>query len=281
MKKNNIDWQGHRGCRGILPENSIPAFIHAIDLGVNTLEMDVCVSKDKKIIITHEPWLSSTICESKKQDIKINEHNEKDFKIMEMTAVEIKDFDCGSKGNPRFPEQQKKATHKPSLTELFENVEKHLKVNNKNPVLYNIEVKSYKDWYDIFIPKPEEFVDILVNELKSSGIDKKRFVIQSFDLDILRIMNKKYPEYTLALLIESEKNVEINIRKLGFTPPIYSPYYMLLDQGSIDYCKENKIRVIPWTVNEIKDMERLIELGVDGIITDYPNRIKGVRTEIE
>ncbi len=275
-KVRQIDWQGHRGCRGLLPENTIPAFIKAIDLNVNTLEMDVCVSKDKKIIVSHEPWISSAICSPINANVELNEGNEKDFKLMELTAIEIRDFDCGSKGNPSFPQQEKIKTYKPTLTELFSSCEKYIRANNKQLVKYNIEVKSYKDWYNVFIPEPKEFVDLLMNEIKYSGVNKNRFCIQSFDLDILRIMHQEYPEFTLALLIEESKDVEMNIKELGFTPNIYSPYFRLLNNESISICKKIGMKIIPWTVNEIEDMNYLIELGVDGIITDYPDRMSEV-----
>ncbi len=275
--KKNIDWQGHRGCRGLLPENSIPAFIHAIDLGVNTLEMDVCISKDQQVIVTHEPWMNHVICTPKDSSIVLDEKNEREFKLFEMTTEEIKNFDCGSKGNPRFPEQEKRVVHKPSLKELFSEIETYISENNVKPIKYNIEIKSYKEWYDVFIPEPEIFTSILIQELENSGIDKNRFVLQSFDLDVLRVLHEKYPNYILALLIESSLDVEKNIEELGFTPPIYSPYFKLLNEKNIAVCKNKKMKIIPWTVNEVEDMEKLIDLGVDGIITDYPNKIKYVQ----
>lgn len=266
-----FDWQGHRGCRGLLPENSLPAFIKAIDLGVNTLEMDIAVSKDHKIIVSHEPWMSSKIC-SDPDFVPVTEEMEKQYKLYDMDASMISIFDCGRRGNPRFPKQQPMDTYKPSLMEVFAECEKHIQNTSGKKVGYNIEVKSKPEWDSIFIPTPDIFSDLLVVELKASNIETSRFTIQSFDTRILQYIHKNYPEFTLALLIEYPyEHLSTLIDNLGFQPPILSPYYKLLTKEKIEEAHTRGMKVVPWTVNDSEEVKRLINWKIDGIITDYPN----------
>lgn len=273
MNKNSkFDWQGHRGCRGLLPENSIPAFIKAIDLNVATLEMDVAVSKDNKIIVSHEPWMSSDICLTPLGK-SISKEEEKSIKIYEIDYSLIAAFDCGSLGNKRFPKQQKLPVSKPSLKDVFLACEKHINKNNLNKVRYNIEIKSKPEWDSIFSPTPDIFSKLLVEELKVSGISMDRFCLQSFDVRVLKYLHANYPEITIAYLIEEpyEDILSLLEDNLGFTPPIFSPYYKLLSQQKVKTAQQVGMKVIPWTVNTKKEMEELRNWGVDGIITDYPN----------
>lgn len=270
-KTPKFDWQGHRGCRGLLPENTLPAFIKAIDLGVNTLEMDVAVSKDNKIIVSHEPWMSSKIC-TDPDFVPVSEELEKKYKLYGMSAAMISIFDCGRRGNPRFPQQQALETHKPSLLEVFAHCEDHILSKGKNMIAYNIEVKSKPEWDSIYTPTPDVFADLLVAEIKNSGIEISRFTIQSFDMRILRHMHKNHPQFTLALLIEHPyEHLSSLIDSLGFQPPILSPYYQLLNKKKIGEAHKRGMRVVPWTVNEAEDIKKLIDWKIDGIITDYPN----------
>jgi glycerophosphoryl diester phosphodiesterase len=270
-KAPKFDWQGHRGCRGLLPENTLPAFIKAIDLGVNTIEMDVAVSNDNKIIVSHEPWMSSKIC-TDPDFVPVSEDMEKQYKLFDMNLGMISIFDCGRRGNFRFPQQQSMETHKPSLEEVFTHCEKHILSKGKSKIGYNIEVKSKPEWDSIYTPTPDIFADLLVAEIKASGIEIPRFTIQSFDMRILRHMHKKHPKFTLALLIEHPyEHLSTLIDSLGFQPPILSPYYKLLDKVKINEAHQKGMRVVPWTVNEVEEVKKLIGWKIDGIITDYPN----------
>ena len=104
--KKSIDYQGHRGCRGLLPENTIPAFKKALDLGVKTLEMDVVITKDKQVILSHEPWFSHEIALDPEGN-PIQLETETSHRIYQMTFEETQNYDVGSKDHPRFPEQEK------------------------------------------------------------------------------------------------------------------------------------------------------------------------------
>lgn len=270
-----IDWQGHRGARGLLPENTIQAFIKALEFpAVTTLELDVVVSKDQQIIISHEPWFSAAIC-SHPDGRPVTEEEEKDLRIYDLTYEQIKAFDCGSRGNERFPDQQKQAAFKPSLMDMVSNVEAHCEKNQLKRPNYNIELKSHPDGYGSMIPPPDTFVTLLLDELDLLSL-KSRVTLQSFDLNILREIQRQDSSYTTALLIENLKNVDQNLDELGYLPNIYSPHWGLLNDTIIQHLHDKGIRVIPWTVNDPQVMKRLVEQGVDGIITDYPNLIPSI-----
>ncbi len=271
----SLDIQGHRGARGLLPENTIPAFIRAIDEGVQTLELDVVITKDKKVLVSHEPYMSSSIC-SKPDGSGISSEESNALNIYQMTYEQIKSYDCGSKGNPRFPKQEKMAVSKPLLINLISQVEAYLKKNGLSKVAYNIELKSSPKGDNVYHPGVEEFSTI-VYDLLAASLPMDRFNIQSFDFRILKYWHTTYPKVRLAALIENGKGVEANLRDLGFTPNIYSPYHILLNKEMISFCQQKNMKVIPWTVNERSAMERLVEMGVDGIITDFPDRAKDLR----
>ncbi|MBX2960865.1 MAG: glycerophosphodiester phosphodiesterase [Cyclobacteriaceae bacterium] len=286
-----FDLQGHRGARGIKPENTIPSMIEALKAGVTTLEMDVVITKDKQVILSHEPWLSSEIC-LKPGGEEIVRSEEKSLNIYQLLYDEVKQYDCGSKGNSKFPEQEKLASSKPLLSDVIIAVEDYIKNFSLYEVDYNIEIKSTPEEDDVYHPKPEQFSD-LVYQVIDQHLPWERVVIQSFDFRVLKYWNKKYPHVRLACLVANTKSPEKNIQELGFIPSVYSPYYKLLKKENVDYLhtlqatfkpqlpvnqapnganSTLRVRVIPWTVNEVEEMKALRAMGVDGLITDYPNR---------
>ncbi len=267
--EKEIDLQGHRGARGLMPENTIPAFIKALDLGVNTLEMDVVITKDQKVLLSHEAFMSSEIClDSLGQAIP--DSLAKFLNIYEMTAEEVQKYDCGSKPFARFPKQQKLKVSKPLLSTVIDTVEAYIAAKNLPPVSYNIETKSVPNGDDRYHPKPDDFVRLLLEVVKEKGI-LDRTIIQSFDPRTLQSTKKLEKGAVVALLVYNEDGYEANIERLGFMPEIYSCYFPLVTDSLMDYAQSQKMKVIPWTVNDTADMNRMIEMGVDGIITDYPD----------
>lgn len=265
-----FDVQGHRGCRGLRPENSIPAMLLALDSGVTTLEMDVVVTLDKQLVLSHEPWMSASIC----LDAEGKELNPKDslkHNIYKLTYEQVRQYDCGSKGNERFPEQLKMASYKPLLKDVIVAVENHIKNHTKYEVDYNIEIKSDPKGDNKFHPKPEEFSK-LVHDLLDEYIPMSRVVIQSFDFRVLKVWHEQYPEIRLAALVENKKSISSNLKDLGFNPTIYSPYYKFVTPELVKSCHDRKMRLIPWTVNDEREMLSLKGMGVNGFITDYPDR---------
>ncbi len=266
-----FDKQGHRGCRGLMPENTIPAMLHALSLGVTTLEMDVVFTKDSVAILSHEPFFNHEIT-TKPGGGFIEEKDEKNYNIFKMTFAETQQYDVGMKPHPRFPQQQKIAVHKPSLAALFDSVKTYMMTRRRPFPYFNIETKTQPATDNIYHPAPEAFVDMLMKV-----IDEKQFrdfvTIQSFDIRTLQYLHKKYPTVSTALLIEDydKRSLQEQLKTLGFTPSIYSPHYSLITDDLIKKCHEQNIKVIPWTVNDKKEIERLKAMGVDGIISDYPN----------
>lgn len=266
-----FDKQGHRGCRGLMPENTIPAMINAIGLGVTTLEMDVVITKDKKVILSHEPWFGQEIT-TKPDGSYMGPREERKYNIYWMTYEETKTFDVGMKPHPRFPQQQKMKVTKPLLADVIDSVNKEMMTRRRPFPFYNIETKTNPDGDGVFHPKPEEFVELLIAVIKEKRIEEL-VIIQSFDFRTLKYLHQKYPDIKTAALVEAtdKRTIDDIKNELGFTPTIYSPAYQLVNERLIKKCHEQNIKVIPWTVNEKAKIEELKKMGVDGIITDYPN----------
>ncbi|MEJ7643455.1 MAG: glycerophosphodiester phosphodiesterase [Chryseolinea sp.] len=267
-----FDIQGHRGARGLMPENTIPAFLMALDSGVTTIELDVVITSDKQVVVSHEPWVSGAIClDTAGNDISSKE--EKKYNIYRMTYEDLQKFDCGSKENLKFPQQQKFQVAKPLLRDVITAVENRIKSYGSYEVDYNVEIKSTPETDKKFHPGIEEYSD-LVYSVIDEYIPLDRLVIQSFDVRVLKYWHVKYPEIRLAALIENTKSIDANLSALGFNPAVYSPDFKLLSREKVQQLHQLNLRVVPWTVNEVADMLSLKGMGVDGIITDYPNRAK-------
>jgi glycerophosphoryl diester phosphodiesterase len=254
--------------RGLFPENSILGFLKALELGVNTLELDIVMSGDTQLVVSHEPFISSAICQYP-GGRQIPKETEKELNMYHMTYNEIKAFDCGSLLNQDFLLQEKSRVSKPLLTEVLDTVEQVATAKGQL-IHYNIELKSELALEGIYHPEVAVFCEAAYQAINNQ-VDWPRITIQSFDFRILRYFNKHYPEVQLALLIENELSWELNIDSLGFKPEIYSCDYALLSAETISELQEINMKVIPWTVNDSIDMRQLIHWGVNGLITDYPN----------
>ena len=267
----SIDIQGHRGARGLLPENSVPGFIRALELGVTTLEMDVVISKDGQVVLSHEPWFSHEIC-TQPDGSPITQEEEETYNLYQLTYEEIRQFDCGMKGNARFPNQQSMSLYKPTLVEVISASERYVEETGRPEVAYNIETKSHPSRDHIFHPPPDTFTQRVVDVIITQGIED-RAILQSFDVRTLQVAHKIAPNLQLALLVGSHEdmNMEAFLEYLGFTPAIYSPYYQLVDAAVVEMAHEKGMKIIPWTINTLEEMQELHTMGVDGIITDYPD----------
>jgi glycerophosphoryl diester phosphodiesterase len=266
-----FDWEGHRGARGLMPENSLPAFHKALELSVTTLEMDVTITKDKKVIVSHEPWMSPSIClDSAGNDIQAE--NGMKFNLYQMTYEEISQYDCGSKDYFSFPSQEKIAVNKPLLSDVFRLAEKYCRDYNRNLPYYNIEIKSQVEWDEVFHPGISEYCNLVYNVI-NDFVPVERVIIQSFDIRALNYFHNTYPKVKLSFLVENDGSPSKAIKILGFNPSVYSPDFHSLKPEDVQWLHSNMIKVVPWTVNDTEEMKRLIDMGVDGIITDYPDRI--------
>ncbi|PSQ61256.1 MAG: glycerophosphodiester phosphodiesterase [Bacteroidetes bacterium QH_10_64_19] len=274
---NDVDLQGHRGARGLAPENTIPAFRRALELGVTTLEMDVVISGDGQVVVSHEPWMSHEICSlSSGEPVPANEarsHN-----LYRMTYAEIEQYDCGRRQHPDFPQQDTQPTVKPLLRDVIAMAESYVAKHDRPPVFYNVEIKSRPDWDGTFHPEPEEFARRVLNVVREGGA-AARTTIQSFDVRALRVARRlrldraEETGVQLALLVVdgTADSLPDQVERLGFTPAVYSPGHRSVDAALLRAAHDRGLRVVPWTVNDRREMQRLIRLGVDGLITDYPD----------
>ena len=274
MPDIQFETQGHRGCRGLMPENTIPAMINALDLGVTTLEMDAVITKDNKVVMSHEPFFNHEIT-SKPDGSYVTEPEEKSLNIFLMTYDEVKKYDVGIKPHPRFPKQKKMNVVKPLLSDLLDSVQNYV-ASHKRPLPYfNIETKATPATDNVYHPEPAKFVETLMSVIKEKRI-QEMVIIQSFDLRTLQYLHDKYPSVKTAMLIEDydKRGLKDQLKALGFLPTIYSPEYSLVTEDLVKSCHGQKIKVIPWTVNDKVTMDKLKALGVDGIISDYPDLFK-------
>lgn len=273
-----LDLQGHRGARGLFPENTLDAFAYAYSLPeVTTLELDVVVSADGKIIVSHEPWLNPDIC---LVDSAMVANNPRRFNIFKMTADSVKTFDCGSKANLRFPEQHSRPAYKPELWEVFALIAAESATQNKPWPNFNIETKTRPEGDGKFHPGPRVFMGLLASELRKAMAQypeaelERKITIQSFDGRTLAALHNEFLGVKSCLLVEGAADPEKEMEAMGFAVDIYSPNYELVTPELLQWCHFRRINVIPWTVNEIEDMQRLVDMGVDGLISDYPNKFK-------
>lgn len=269
-----FDLQGNRGARGIMPENTIRGMFRAIDLGAMTLTMNAVITKDKKVILSQEPYFNHEF--SLKPDGKpISLKEQKNFNIYKMDYSEVQKFDVGSKVHSRFPYQEKYRAHKPLLEETIDSVEAYVKAHKLLKPAYSIETKTIPKGDNEFQPEPGEFVELIMEVVNRKKLSK-RVTIQSFDIRTLQYLHEHYPKIKTALMIDEKVDFEQNLDDLGFKPTVYSPYSVLVGKGLVERCHEAGIQIIPWTVNSEKDLRYLMALGVDGVITDYPNLYKKV-----
>lgn len=268
-----LDVQGHRGCRGVMPENTLEAFTYAIkEYDVTTLELDLCVSKDLELVVSHEPFFNHEIASL--DGVRIEESKQLQHNLYSMDYEQIKNYDVGSVTHPKFPDQENMPAIKPLLRDVVAVAEK------LNPdIQYNIEIKRKPKMDEYYHPKYDQFADLVVREVDRLGI-KSRTVIQCFDIETLRYLHEHYKSYTLSYLVEYGDDAKGNFEKLGFLTAVYSPYYKILTSADIAYCHDHDITVIPWTLNDKKDIKKYIDMGVDGIISDFPGRVNQVIEEL-
>ena len=270
VMNTTFDKQGHRGSRGLMPENTIPAMLLAIDLGVTTLEMDVVISKDEAVVVSHDPYFHENITTTPDGRTLAKGEGVKHL-LYQMDYDSIMKYDVGMKPHPDFPRQKKMEAFKPMLVELLHATEDYAREKGKT-IAYNIEVKSKKETDGKRHPPIEKFVDLVIEAIKAEDVTE-RTTIQSFDPRALQVMHRKYPAITTSLLIEGndKRSLQQQLQELGYTPQVYSPHFSLVTPALLQSCHEKGMRVIPWTVNSLEDMKRLKSMGVDGIISDYPD----------
>ncbi|MBA3971441.1 MAG: glycerophosphodiester phosphodiesterase [Bacteroidetes bacterium] len=243
------------------------AFKEAIKAGANYIELDVVISKDSQVVVSHEPWFNSKTC-TNPTGKKVKRRNKQN--IYHLTYSEIKKYDCGKRGNEKFPEQIKVAAYKPLLSEVIEEMEAYAKANNLPPVHYNIEIKNNRMGDRKYHPAPQVFTSLVYNVIKQYSINE-RVIIQSFDTRCLALVHKIDPSIKTGLLIANLRSVNHNLKKLGFIPSYYNPAMKICKTKTIKNAHAKGCKVAVWTVNSESDMKRMIKMGANGIITDHPD----------
>lgn len=262
--------EAHRGGRGLVPENTILAMKDAMSYpNVTTLEMDTHITKDGKVVVTHDDYLSpGFMLTPEGKEIPASEA--KKYNVFKMDYGLLKTFDIGTKFHKDFPQQKKMKTYIPLLADLIDSVQNEIKVKNTKQYFYNIETKCSAKGDEVTNPTPEVFVRLLMEVIKSKKIEQY-VVIQSFDKRTIQIINKKYPKIRTSFLVANKKTYEENVADLGYKPFILSPAYPMVNAEMIKKAHADGVKVIPWTVNTAKEIGELKALGVDGIISDYTN----------
>lgn len=267
-----VDVQAHRGGAGLMPENTIEAMKHALDMGVNTLELDLQVSKDGLVVVSHDPYFHHRYA-IRPDGSYIQKEDPKEY-IYTMPYSEVTKYDVGSRPSEVWPEKACVKTVKPLAEDLIDFVENYTKEMGYSPVRYNIEIKSKdaagegQNW-----PTYDRFVSECCKLLHSKHLGD-RLVVQSFDVRALNYMNEKYPEFILSYLVDAKApDFETYMAKLDFTPQWLSPHHSITDEALVEKCREKGMKIVPWTVDKPEDIKRILDLKVDAIISNYPDRV--------
>jgi len=291
----SLDLQGHRGARGVMPENTLPGFAYTLTTGVTTLEFDLGVSKDGTVIVNHNRTLSPALVRG--GDGKYVSKDAPAF--VSLTLEQIKSYDVGSvdpnsRYRGRFADQkQMNGVPIPTLAEVFDLAKKA----GNDIVRFNIETKLHPEKPGETLA-PEAFAAAVLDVVKAHGLTD-RVTIQSFDWRTLTAVQKAAPAVTTAYLSAQQKWLDnIALGKDGASPwtagldiddftslpdmvakaggDVWSPFHGDVDQAAIDRAHELGLKVKVWTVNDAARMEELIGMGVDGIITDFPAMLREV-----
>jgi len=262
-----FDLQGHRGARGHAPENTLPAFELALGMGVDTLELDVGVTRDGVVVIHHDRRLNPDVARG--PDGKWV--SAPAATIHSLTYEQVKTYDVGrirpgSEYAARFPNQKPKdGTLIPRLSELF-------KLTGDSRVRFNIETKLAPEAPQETLA-PEPFARALIAEVRKAGV-AGRTTIQSFDFRTLAVVQREAPEIRTAYLTTGKKGAAVPAMVHEAGGAIWSPNFQDLDPAALAAARAKGLRVIPWTVNEPADIARVLAMKVDGMISDYPDRVR-------
>ena len=285
-----FDAQGHRGARGLAPENTLPAFERALEVGVTTLELDIGGTADGVVVVAHDPYLNPAIT----RDASGQWLKDKGPTLSSLTFTQLQAYDVG-RINPETPygktfssQVPRDGTRVPALAALFALV----KARGADEVRFNIETKINPTQPDETV-NPEQMVRALLNTVREAGLTR-RVTIQSFDWRTLQIVQGVEPAIPTVYLSIQTANTD-NIRDGAWTAgfkladhgslprmvkaaggAVWSPNGGAVTEALVKEAQAIGLKVIPWTINNPADMERLIGWGVDGIITDYPDRLRTV-----
>ena len=269
-----VDLQAHRGGAGLMPENTISSMKNALDLGMNTLEFDLQISADGLVVVSHDNYFHSRYA-IRPNGTLVQKEEPKEY-IYTMPYDSIAKYEVGLRPVERWPEQTKVSEHKPLATDLIDFTEKYARDKGMSLPRYNIEIKSRTgkgegtNW-----PEYKEFCDICIPFLLSKNLGE-RLVVQSFDVRALEYIHKTWPQVVLSYLTEEQDNIVDILSKLSFTPVWWSPNHEVVTRTNVAYCHGLGIKVVPWTVDDPEEIQRMVDCGADAIISNYPDRLINV-----
>jgi len=261
-----LDLQGHRGTRGHAPENTLPSFALAIEMGADTLEMDVGVTRDGVVVIHHDRRLNPDVARMNGQWVKAPAPTIYSLSYEELQAYDVGRIRPGSEYAARFPHQKPiDGTRIPRLADLFAKT-------REGKVRFNIEAKLLPNAPEETLP-PQPFARALIAEVRKAGMEK-RSTIQSFDFRILKVVEKEAPEIATAYLTEGKRSDPAKVREAGART--WAPDYRDLDGAKVAQARALGLRIVTWTVNEPDAIRHVLGLELDGIISDYPDRVRAL-----
>ena len=256
---------GHRGCRALWPENTLSAFAEALHLGADVLELDMQVTKDDAIVVSHDSNIPPELCLGPN-----GRRLAAPVPIRTLTLPEVKAYDCGSMPNARFPKQQARPGQRmPTLEEVFRLVENSAEPAAKT-VQFNIETKLVPGKPE-HAPEPAAFAALVVDLVRRHKLEP-RVILQSFDQRSLLAAKKLAPKMRTSLLT-SDNYLDFAAAARSAKADIISPDADWITKESVDALHKIGVQVAPWTVNEPAGWQRLLDLGVDAIITDDPGAL--------
>jgi glycerophosphoryl diester phosphodiesterase len=264
MTLATFDLQGHRGARGHLPENTLPSFERALAIGVDTLELDVGVTRDGVVVIHHDRRLNPDVARAADGKwVTAPAPTLYSLSYKELQNYDVGRIRPGSEYAQRFPHQQPiDGTRIPRLEELFARAGARVR--------FNIETKLAPEAPDETLP-PEPFARALIAEVRKAGM-AARTTIQSFDWRTLKVVEREAPEIMTAYLTSGKNSDPAKVKAAGAR--LWSPDFRDLDAAKIAAARAAGLRIVPWTVNEAADIARVIDMKVDGMISDYPDRVR-------
>ena len=271
LRGSYIDLQAHRGGAGLMPENTLSAMKNAMDLHVNTLEFDLQLSADGKVVVSHDNYFHPRYS-MRPDSTLIGKDDPKEY-LYTMPYDSIARYDVGLRMVDRWPTQKKLSEHKPLATDLLDFTEQYARENGLSPFRYNIEIKSRTgDGEGSLWPDYIEFCDKCMEVLLSRNLGD-RLVVQSFDVRALEYIHAKYPGVELSYLTEDETEIGQILSQISFKPRWWSPNHEVITRENVAYCHAMGILVVPWTVDKEDDIARMVSCGVDAIISNYPDRL--------
>lgn len=288
-----FDLQGHRGARGLAPENTLPAFARALSIGVTTLELDVGITQDGVVVVHHDRRLNPDIARGTDgRWLRGPTRTIREFTFHELQRYDVGRIRPGSDYSKRFQEQRRMdGAHIPKLADVFALARQA----RNDEVRFNIETKISPEAPDE-TAGPEEFARALIQVIRDSGMGR-RTVVQSLDWRTLAVVQREAPEIGTSYLSSQSASLDnigagqreaspwtagVQFRDHGSVPKmvkaaggaIWSPNYADLDEALVKEARGLGLKVLPWTVNDPADMQRVIDWGVDGMITDRPDRLR-------